>query len=394
MKSAFIKTLLLSGLLSPAAFALSLYDTAPPIGLPESYDIRYNVNLSAGYDDNLNSSAQHKRDGGFARFSFGGSASDQDAITRVHYTFRLGGKLYDKNAYGADQQFFSDTSVSASLSHSFGAGSVYSAGLTLSYTPEPDYSNGISAPLSQGECLNWNLNNSYSRAIDSRWSWSANVGYSGNIYTQGEYEVDDRQYITGGLSLSYKKSPLTSYNFSLSSSYDFRNYGHDSQNVHLSAGVNHSLTPVSSVNASLGLQTKFIDGNVDVYPTLRAGYNRKLAEGLSVNSYVSYYNENVDTYRGGMNYLSDATWRVGANFDYSLTPIVSFNFGASLISSSYSKGQGMSRSSEITWSANAGMSYRLTQSLSANVNYTFTDANADAGGYERNVVSAGLSYSF
>ncbi len=395
MKSLILKSLALGGVLSPAAFALSLYDTAPPIGLPESYAIRYNANLSAGYDDNLNSSSDNKKGGGFVRFGFGGSASDQESVTRMHYTFRVGGKLYDENAYGTNQQFFSESSLSASLSHSFGAGSVYTAAFSLSYTPEPDYANGISAAASQGECLNWNLSNSYSRAIDSRWSWSANLGYSGNIYTQSEYKHDDRQYLTGGMSLNYRHSTLTSYNLSASGSYDFRDAGYNSQNINLTAGVNHSLSPVSSVNASLGTQVKFIDGDVNLYPTVRMGYNRKLTEGLSVSSYLSLYNENVNTYRqGGGNYLSDLALRVGANMTYVLTPTVSFNFGLSLLSSQYSDGEGMQDSSETTWTVTAGMSYRLTERITSNVSYTFTDANEDAGSYQRNVVSAGLNYAF
>ncbi len=395
MKSYFIKAMVVAGVLAPAACGLSLYDTAPAIGLPESHAVRYNVNVNFGYDDNLNSSSRHKEGGAFAGFSVGASYSEQESITRVSYNLSLGGRLYSDKAANTDQNLFSQSSLSASLSHSFGAGSVYSASLSLSYKPEPDYANGISSARDQGECLNWAFNNSYSKSIDSRWSWNVGANYSGNVYSQSVYQWDNREYLTGSLGLVYRKSMQTSYNLTASGSYDFREYGYNSQNITVTLGASHSLSPVSSVNASVGTQVKFIDGGTDLYPTLRAGYNRRLAEGLSVNSYISLYNENVNTYRGGnANYLSDMAWRVGADLNYVLTPTVSFQLGTSLLSSSYSDGRGLKDETETTWTAHVGMSYRLTQSASAAIRYEYTDANRSAWDYTRNVVTVSCNYTF
>ncbi len=399
MKSLYIKALALSGLLSPAAFGLSLYDTAPPIGLPESYAVRYSASVNFGYDDNLNSSSRNKEGGAFAGFNLGASYSDQDSITRMGYNLSLGGRIYSDEAANTNQNLFSESSLRASLSHSFGAGSVYSAHLSLSYKPEPDYGNGISASRARGECLNWAFNNSYSRSIDSRWSWNVNASYSGNIYSQSEYQTDNREYLSGGAGLVYRASTLTSYNLSVSGSYDFRDYGYNSQNIHTTLGISHALTPVSSMSASVGAQLKFIDGETNLYPTLRLGYNRRLSEGLSVSSYVSFYNENVDTYRGtyrgrSVNYLSDMACRVGADMNYVLSPKVSFQFGASLLSSRYSKGQGIGDTNETTWTAHVGMSYRLSERVSTSLRYNYTDANKAAWDYTRNVVTASCSYAF
>lgn len=394
MKSSFLKAMALAGVCAPASFALSLYDTAPPIGLPESHAVKYSAHVSMGYDDNVNSSRYDREGGSFVSFGVGASYADFESVTNLSYNAHIGGTLYDDKANGTDEQLFSDISLSASMSHSFTPGSTYSLSASLSYKPEPDYENGISASRSQGDCLNWSISNAYSQAIDARWSWSVNASYSGNIYSNSEYQNDDRQYVSTGASLSYKYSSLTSYSLSTSYRYDLRRVGLDSENLYLNASVNSSLSPVSSISLSLGTQTKFIDGGNDVYPNARFGYNRKLAEGLSMSAYLSYDNENVDTYAGAGNYLSNATWRAGVSSSYRFSPKVSFSVDASLIQANYEEGtNGIGDRDRLTWSASAGMSYSFTQQLSGNLRYTYTK---QTGYYEyyRNVMSAGLSYSF
>ena len=42
----------------------------------------------------------------------------------------------------------------------------------------------------------------------------------------------------------------------------------------------------------------------------------------------------------------------------------------------------------------AGLSYKVARNWSLSMDYTFTQANKDAGDYYRNKVSAGVSYTF
>ncbi|MBR3694616.1 MAG: outer membrane beta-barrel protein [Akkermansia sp.] len=151
----------------------------------------------------------------------------------------------------------------------------------------------------------------------------------------------------------------------------------------------------------MGSQAKFIDGDNKLYPTLNFSYRRQMTRGMSASAYVSYSNENIDTYSrwGGTNYLSNETWRVGVNASYAYTPKVAFNVGSSLIFSQYSKGTNGARDYDRhTWSVTAGMTYQFTQQLSGNISYTYT--YGDPGNispidhYNRDVISAGLSYSF
>lgn len=401
MKSAIVKALFLSGVLAAPSMALTLYDTAPAIGLPESYAVRYGVYMSAGYDDNLNNSKDNREGGGFIRYGVTASYADNESVTKRSYSAQLGGQLYNKTANGTDQRNFSDISVTARLSHAFSSMSQYSGSFTLRYSPEPDYANGISAANTQGDCLNWNLSNSYSQTIDCRWSWTANFGYSGNVYTDSDYEVDDRTYFTAGLSLNYRQSARTTYSVSTTWRQESRSEGLDSNSLYTNLSISHALSPIASVSLSLGSQCKFIDGETNVYPNIRFGYNRQLTKGVSMRAYLSLDNENVDTYNrySKSNYLSDMTWRLGVDCSYQFTPRMSFNLGTSLFDASYSDGtNGAEDTGRTTWTAFAGVSYKFTETLSGNLryNYTYSDSEANHGvdDYYRNVVSAGLSYSF
>ncbi len=394
MKTRFLSALFLG--CAPAAFAISLYDTAPPVGMLQSHAIRYSAHATVGYDDNLNSSPTNQDDGFFTSLGVGASYSDQESATRISYNANLGVRVYDKSAEGSSRELFSDCSLSASLSHSFSAGSVYTTSLSVSFTPDLNLADSISAAYTQGEAFRWTWSNAYSRSIDSRWSWTASASYSGSVYTSNAYQSDDRQYLTGGLTLSYRASMLTTYGISSTFTHDFRRDGENSENVYLNLSVSHSLTPISSVYATAGTQLKCVASRTDLYPNLRVGYRRVISEGMNANLYLSYDNENVSTGRNASSmYLSDQTIRAGASLDYRMTHKVSFFVDASILSNEYSKHTGGAQDkSERTWVLSTGMRYMFTKNLTGLINYQFTSSDKQWGDYHRNKVSTGVSYSF
>ncbi len=402
MKSTVLKSLALSGLLAASSQGFSLYDTAPPIGIPESHAMQYGAYMSAGYDSNLNNTSNADReDGGFVKYGLTANYADYESASKKRLSARLGGQLYNKTANGTDQRNFSDMSISGSLSHAFSAGSSYTGSMSLTYTPNPDYSNGISSANTQGDCFSWNLSSAYSRMIDCRWSWTANVSYNGNIYTDSQYEQDDRNYLSAGLSLNLRQTTRTTYGLNMTWRNEGRSEGYDSDSFFTNLSISHSLSPTDSFSLSVGTQTKWVEGDTNLYPTLDFSYRRVLTQGLSAKAYVRYSNENIDTYVrvGNVNYRSNETWRAGFNVGYVFTPTVSFNGGASVLAANYSKGtNGGADRDDVTWTLTAGMTYRFTSSLSANLTYTYTrgDINnyADTGHYNRDVISAGLNYTF
>lgn len=394
MKSAIYKVLLLTGALAPATYGFSLFDTAPSIGVPESYAMRYNAYVNIGYDDNVNCSVSDQKSGEFVRFGVGASYADYESATKLSYNARVGAQLYNKDANGVDERLFSDISLGANLTHSFERGSVYSCRLSLRYSPEPEYGNLYSAADSWGSSLNWNLSNVYSQAIDARWSWNVNLAYGGFVYGDNSYD-DDREYYTLGTGLSYKASERTTYGANLSYRFEDRQVGEDSESFFLNGSVNHSLSPISSFALSLGAQLKLMDGWSRVSPTLDFSYRRALAEGLSAKLYAAYSNENVNSYSSGVNYRTVATWRAGVNLEYAYTHRVTFTGGLSLYDSQHEDAlNGAADYGSTYWSVSAGMRYRFTENLTGNVEYIHYDSKGRSGSYERNRVSAGVSYSF
>ncbi len=396
MKTPFLHSLLVAGLRSPAASGFSGYDFARPIGMPESHGVKYTARVAIGYDSNVNMSAEDEEDGLFTELGAGASYSDQEAATKIRYNINLAARLYEDSAQGTGREAFANCNLTASLSHAFGAGQVYTTTLRAQISPDMDFSNAISSSYAQGETFNWSWNHAYSKAIDSRWSWTANASYNGYIYTDTTWRYLDRQYLTGGLSLAYRASSLTTYNGGISYRHDFRSEGENSKNVYFNVGADHSLDAVSSVSATLGLQLKMIAGETKVYPNIRFAYRREIGEGLSASAYFSFDNENIDTGRSsGEMYLSDMTVRSGVNLRYKYTHKVSFHADASVLNRNYSDHTGGADDrTDTTWVLAAGMSYKFTERLTGKIDYKFTTADQDWGDYDRHRISTGVSYSF
>lgn len=395
MKSLIYKMLMVAGLFAPAVQAYSLFDAAPAVGVPESYAIRYNAYLNVGVDDNVNSAPRDEKSGSFVRLGVGASYADYESVTKLSYTARVGAQLYDKSAHGTEDRSFTDILVNAHFTHSMGQGRQYSCSLGLTYTPEVDYSDIYARDRSFGERLNWYINNVYSHPIDERWSGNISLSYSGDV--SFDDNLDDRQYLTGGAGLNYKASERTTYGVSTRYRYEFRDVGMESESIYLNGNVSHALSPVSSMTLSLGTQYKIVDGTGDFYPDIAFAYNRQLAEGMSVRAYLTYSNENVMSRSvTGDDYRSVETLRAGMSLTYAYTHRVSFTCGFAFNRADYSEAINGSAGYERTyWSANAGMSYRLTDNTGLNLNYTYYSGDTYShDDYQRNVVSAGVNYTF
>lgn len=394
MKASILKAMALGIFGVQFASAISLYDTAPAIGMPESHAVRYSVSLSMGWDDNLNNANGGKTSGCYSSFSAGASYADYESVDRISYSATVGGRIYSDKAYGTDQNIFSNIGLSFSHTRLLDNGDTNAVTLSLAYTPEPDYSNSIHSPLSQGDVLTWNIHDSYSHAIDGRWSVSGSVGYNGILYSERNYSHDDREYINCSLNLNYKASLSTSYSLGVSWRNEMRHVGMNSRSYYLTGTVNHAIDAVSSCSLTAGAQVKSIDGRLDVYPSLRFGYNRQLADKLSAQAYVSYDNENLDTWNGYSTYRSSETLRFGATMTYVYTPVVSFNGGFSYVMTRQSSNSAHASSRDRDYgSLTVGMSYRWSESVSSNITYTYNTSSGTYS-YERNTVSAGVTYSF
>jgi len=382
------------------AMAFSLFDGAPPIGLPESKTINYNAHLAFGWDDNINASSDNRESSPFANFSISANTSEVEAATTYSYNARLGGTLYESDANNTSDTLFADCSLTASFSHQIDSARTVSANLSLTYSPQPDYSNGISATNVRGDVLNWDIALSYSHSLDTRWSLSGNTSYSGNVYGDNEYSSDNREYISVGGSINYVCSTLTTYSLNVSGQFDVHQIGKAANSLYVSGTVKTSLSPISSVSVTGGIQMKNIASENNFYPTMDISYNRSLPEGTSLRFYVSLDNENIDTYQANSGtYLSDASWRTGATLTKRLTSLFSVAFDFSLNTSYYGdaitqEGATLNDKTSITVNFTPSISYNITSTLSATLSYNYTIANDQGGDYNRSKISSSLSYSF
>lgn len=380
------------------AVAYSLYDAAPMIGLMESSAVTYSASVNMGYDTNPYSAPSGDEEGRmYANGSISTSFADIESVNKLVYSASLGATYY----FGEDEgtKWYSDCSASLSFSHAFSARSRYSANVSLSYQPEPDYANGISAANRRGDVFTWSLNNSYKESIDSRWSWSVDAGVRGVQYSESSYTYDNRHYLTGGLNLHYRESALMTYVLSTSYQYEIREKGYNSENVFINGGFDRSLDPFSSISVRVGAQLKMIEEENYVNPTVNIAYNRRMTEGLSMRFFVSYKDENVDTYRAGRSYYSAPSWRAGLSGTYRVSPDVAYNFGLTCMLTTYEKGElGLSDETRMSWNPYVGMDYALSNNATANitVRYYYSDYDGDSTGYkyDRWNISAGIRYKF
>ena len=391
---------------TPCAFAFSLYDAAPSIGLPESEPVTYSLNLRAGYDTNPHcNTTKGKKGSSYGNASLSTSFKDVDATDQISYRARLGATHYfgdvSKNSRGGEK-WRSDCMIGAAVSHAFSAMSRNTISAQVSYKPEPDYDDGISAHNRRGDCLTWELHDTYHQAIDARWSWNVGAAYSGTRYEDTGYGHfnDNRQYINGSVGLSYRASDMTTYTTGLSASRRLRQKGLDSTSYNLSFGIQQAIDATSSYNLTVGVQDAVIAGENRFSPTMSAAYNRKVTEGLSAKIYVRFSNENTDSYRGnGRSYKDALTWRIGTTATYKISPDVSFSCGGSLLFTDYRAGQpGLPGEKRNCYDAHVSLRYQFTNHLSGDIscryNASVYDRKARTDRYDRVETSCGLSYRF
>lgn len=402
MKTYFIKTLLLAFFSAATASAFSLYDTAPAVGLQESQAARYFASISAGYDTNPSGNGRSSGNGAtFVKAALSTTYADVESIDKLSYSARLGGTRYLGGAAANNQVYSADCGMDISLTHAFSAMSRYTGTASLSYQPEPGYDNGITSQGLRGDTFTWTLNNSYASAFDSRWSWNISANYSGTQYEQKTNRTDDRQYLSASAGLNYKESELLTYTSTISFREEQRAYGMNSRSGFAMVGFQRALDPVSSVSFSAGTQLKLMDGDSNLYPTFDAGYRRRVSDGLSLNAYVKYSNENVDNYRSDSrsSYKNSPTWRTGVYGTYVLSPDVSFTMRMQLMYTSYSHStvQGAPNYNRYSYTPALSMNYNFSPvvqgSISAEYSRYINQRDAYSS-YNRWQFSTRLSYRF
>lgn len=403
MKSLFLKSLVAATAVATSASAISLYESAPLVGFAESHSARYFASVKVGYDTNPKGTTNKdaKKEGFYVNASVSSTYADVESANKLTYNFRLGATRYMGDAVdGRGRKYFGDCAADVMYTHAFSAMSRYTGRLHVSYLPEPGYDNGFSSAGMLGDTLSWSFDNQYSQAIDMRWSWNAGFNVSGTHYIESDSRYEDRQYYTGSLGLNYRASDRLTYTSSISYREEVRQHGEGSQSVFGNVGFQYALDPVSTLSASVGAQIKMMDGDNTANPTFNLGYRRRVTDGLSLNSYISYSDENVNNYDRNTrsSYRSCGTVRAGMYGTYVLSPDVSFVFGAQAMYTSYRKSTKHREDAErFSIKPSLSMNYNFTSRLQGHIGaeYTYyTYDREEKTQYNRWRVWTGLTYRF
>lgn len=164
MKSLFYLSLLASGLVGAHAYGQSLYTLAGPVGLEESLPLKWTFNVAGGYNDNVNASNFNQQESAFISTDIGASLANYDAVTQYAFSAKLGGIFYLKDLEGDTNESLSNSTLTASLSHSFDQTLRYNGNFSFAWQPEPNYSNGIANSRRDGDYIYVYVSSSLSKA--------------------------------------------------------------------------------------------------------------------------------------------------------------------------------------------------------------------------------------
>lgn len=402
MKSFFLKSLVAVSVGAMSASAISLYETAPMVGFAESQSAQYFASVNFGYDTNpQGTTVKSKKDAGcYVNASVSSTFASVESVDQLTYNVRLGATCYLSGTQNDGRKYYGDSAADVTYTHAFSSMSRYTGRLHVSYMPEPGYDNGFSSAGMMGDTLSWSIDNTYSQAIDSRWSWHVGFNVSGTHYTETSYRYDDRQYYSASAGLNYRASDRLTYTSSLSYRWEERTHGSSSQSAFANVGFQYALDPVSTFSATVGAQCKTMCGEQTANPTLNVGYRRRVSDGLSLNSYVSYSDENANNYSSlsRSSYRSCGSWRAGMYGTYVLSPDVSFTFGSQFMYTKYAKGPAsMPDAERASLKPSVTMNYQFTRAWQGSVGAEYTYYTYKSNGssmYNRWRLWTGLSYHF
>ncbi len=405
MKSYFYKTLLLSGACATVGSSFSLYDAAPMVGLPESYDVKYSAELRLGYDSNVNWSSFDEDSSPYVQASVGASYADMESVNKLSYDVRLGFTHYlglDDSTTVAETR--ADCKVSASMVHAVDSANTLSSSLYATYSPQPNYADGYSPAYCLGDMLSLSQVNVYSHAIDSRWSLNGTFALRVITYSESEEQVDNRYYLEGGVGVQYRESSLMTYKMNLSYTRELREKGLDSDRYVATVGFQRALDPFSSCGADVGVAARVYSVKTVWSPCAKISYRRKLTEGFNVQAYASYADENAGSYMrygyASQTYLENNTVRFGTNINYVLSPDVTYSFGvAYFVTERSSSTHGASKNTSDQYEISAGMSYAFSSNLRGSVRASYSSISRDYkersdSSADRWNFSVGATYNF
>ncbi|MFK7851177.1 MAG: hypothetical protein AB8D78_09390 [Akkermansiaceae bacterium] len=407
MKNKIILSLFCSAMVT-TSYGKGLYYI--PNDTEDAVPISWSVGVSAMWDDNVTPVSPFNEESSMSLNPFVGvSFVSVTPQTTWNVYARLGAVYYFDKPTTMQDDVYSQSRASVSLTHRFNERLRFVSNNSLAYELEPDYAYGFATDRRSGEYFFWRTDN----ALGYRWSerFATYTGFvldglkyrdssdadrvSWTVYNQFRYQLTPRT--VGTATYRYQKSE--GGGVASDQAYQF-----------LLVGVEHRFSPntILVVNAGGQLRDDLgqfgSDGsNPYIDMTLRTQVN----EQFSISGFLRYGVEFYDTVQQQgpviIEYDDKMTLRVGIQGSYQVSPDLTLFSGIDYIYGSYQDGfnvvnggRGLQDAEEKLFNISIGASMKLTEYLFGSVSYNFTNSNSDFNNssYDRNRVSLGLNAEF
>ena len=279
----------------------------------------------------------------------------------------------------------------------------------FTYEQEPDYNYGLATDRRQGNYLRYSSDNS----IGYRWTerLGTNTGYRWSGVTFDDVDRSDYVRHLFYNQFRYRTAPATVWTASYRYQHQDNDSTSDSNSHYFLAGAEHQVSPTTVVVLRGGVQIQEIDGgSSNSAPYVEATLKTRLTEAADLRAFVRYgledRNRIISTHDCQQfpvigRYEERATFRVGAQGSYKVSPDLTLFGGGNLILFNYDGEIGGNPAApgsmdETIINLNGGGMYRLFDDvyITGSLNYTHSASDADIRDYKRTRLQFGIQSSF
>lgn len=388
----------------------SLFDLAPDLAEDDSFPLTWTAGVNVGYDDNATPLTGKEQDTLYLDAYVGASLLNSSPQTTTELYARVGATRY-LDSLDTRQVDVDETAPNAGLglnvTHRLNERLRLVSNNYVRYERQPDFSTGVIGANQIGDYLTWSSDNAVGYRWSERFATYTGVTFSGveydedsvrgdvsswAVYNQFRYQLTEQTLLTAGL--RYQDRDVDS--------------AADTQNLFVTAGVEHRFSPTSVFTLKTGAQIREIDGKSgrETSPYAEAALRSRINESFSVRAYTRYSVEDYNRVIGQSVYDNVNTLRVGVTGNYAVSEALALSAGVNYANLSYEdgvrNGSDAPDADENLLNLFAGFKLRVTENLFLNGSYNYTDFSGDsearAGGfgpdYDRQRVSLGVSTTF
>ncbi len=368
--------------------------------LPLARPLNISFSLSAGYDDNVNTSAFDAQDSLYA--SLGVNLSYAFGTERTQATLSTNSSVayYATGDQGNRFEYRPNLELTLSVRHGVSERLTLNGSAFVKYALEPDFELDVSLNRRSGNYFYTAESLAATYLLLERWTTITTFSFSTIQYEDEAIAIfQDRQEQGFGQQVRFLVLPLTTaigeYRLGL---VDYEAPNRDSTTHSLLIGVDQTIGPRVSGSLRVGAEFRTIEGGdtTAINPYADTTLSCVFGERTSVSFNARYSTEESDFVESP----SRQTFRTGLSVTYGLTPRITSSLGAYYrhdsnegTSSDFFSQPGFTEDSlDIALS----FSYAINPRISANAGYNRTQvfSQTDERSYSRNRYFAGVSIAF